>query len=95
MTIIFTHNFLNNITHYCYLFNILFIKKIITDFQLISPLYLHINESAINCIVYFIFIYYNIENNTNNLMQIEEIFPKNNYTIGKHKHTDGEYYHFV
>lgn len=88
MTTILTHNFLNNITYYCYLFNILFIKKIITDFQLISPLYLHINESAINCIVYFIFIYYNIENNNNNLMQIDEEFSKNYHTIRKHKHIE-------
>ena len=28
-------------------------------------------------------------------MPIDEEFSKNHHTIGKHKHADGEHYHFV
>ena len=28
-------------------------------------------------------------------MPINEEFPKNHHVIGKHKHADGEHYHFV
>jgi hypothetical protein len=38
---------------------------------------------------------YIITYENNNIMPIDEEFSKNHHTIGKHKHADGEYYHFV
>jgi hypothetical protein len=31
----------------------------------------------------------------NIIMPIDEEFPKNHHVKGKHKHVDGEHYHFV